>query len=141
VNDGAGVAAMPGARTLRIRTEQDIIAARQAGREMARALGFDAVDQAQIATGISELVRNVIKYAPGGGELHLVPLDAARRGLEIRCEDRGPGIADLDLAMQDGYSTSRGLGAGLPGTRRLMHEFEIASTAGKGTQIVCRKWL
>ena len=119
----------------------DIVAARRAGRDLAAQSGFKPVDCAQIATAISELARNICLYA-GSGRLHLRVLDDhGRRGIEIVAEDEGPGIADPELAMRDGYSTSRGLGLGLPGSKRLMDEFELTTAVGVGTTVRTRKWL
>ena len=128
-------------RTLLIRSDLDIVSARVEGRDMAKALGFGTIDQARIATAISELTRNIVLYA-GEGTVTIRPVDrGARKGLEVVCEDRGPGIEDVSTVMQDGYSTSRGLGMGLPGAKRLMDDFEIESSMGSGTRIVVRKWL
>jgi serine/threonine-protein kinase RsbT len=124
-----------------IKTEEDIIISRSMAKELAREAGFGIVDQTKIATAISELTRNIVKYALEG-ILHLAMVKKNhRQGLEITCEDKGPGIADLDLALQEGYSTGRGLGMGLPGVRKLMDEFELSSTLQKGTRVVARKWL
>lgn len=123
-----------------IRVEEDIIIARQKGRDMARQLGFGAVDQSRIATAISELTRNIIRYAEQGRTI-IRPIErAGRRGLEVVCEDSGPGIADVKLALQEGVSSGRGLGIGLPGTQRLMDEMDIVSEVGKGTTVTIRKW-
>ncbi len=122
-------------------TEEDIVTSRRAAKEMAREIGFGIVDQTKIATAISELTRNVIKYADEGVLTIQGIADGPGRGMEIICEDRGPGIEDVDRALEDGFSTSRALGLGLPGTRRLMDEFELESRPGKGTRIVIRKWL
>jgi serine/threonine-protein kinase RsbT len=129
-------------RTIPIEGQLDIISARVEGREMARALGFDAIDQARIATAISELAHNVVLYAEGG-QITLRQISAHRggKGLEIVCQDRGPGISDLSLALQDGYSTSGRLGTGLPGVRRLMDEFEVQSEPNVGTTVIVKKWL
>ncbi len=128
-------------RTLLIRSDLDIVSARVEGRDMAKALGFGTIDQARIATAISELTRNIVLYA-GEGTVTLRPIERGnRKGIEVVCEDHGPGIEDVNLVMQDGYSTSRGLGMGLPGAKRLMDEFEIESQVGKGTRVVARKWL
>jgi len=124
-----------------IATHNDIVVARRIGRDMAAASGFRAVDCAQIATAISELARNICLYAGSGRvSLRLVE-DGGRRGIEVVAEDGGPGIKDIPLAMRDGYSTSNGLGLGLPGTKRLMDDFELQSTVGVGTVIRTRKWL
>lgn len=128
-------------RTLLIRSDLDIVSARVEGRDMARALGFGTIDQARIATAISELTRNIVLYA-GEGTVTLRFVErGARKGIEVVCEDHGPGIEDVNLVMQDGYSTSRGLGMGLPGAKRLMDEFDIESRPGSGTRVTVRKWL
>jgi len=120
--------------------DADIVSARQKGRELASQCGFPSTDLAVIATAISELARNIVRYAVHG-EIILRLLDEnGKRGVEVVAVDDGPGIADLALAMQDGYSSSGGLGLGLPGTRRLMDEFEIVSDFGKGTAVTVRRW-
>ena len=120
--------------------DADIVSARQKGRELASQCGFPSTDLAVIATAISELARNIVRYAVHG-EIILRSLDEnGKRGVEVVAVDDGPGIADLALAMQDGYSSSGGLGLGLPGTRRLMDEFEIVSDFGKGTAVTVRRW-
>ena len=120
--------------------DADIVSARQKGRELASQCGFPTTDLAVIATAISELARNIVRYAVHG-EVVLRLLEAnGRRGIEVMATDDGPGIADATLAMQDGYSTSGGLGLGLPGTRRLMDEFELKSDFGKGTKVTVRRW-
>jgi serine/threonine-protein kinase RsbT len=124
-----------------IATDGDIVLARQSGRELAEQVGCSATDATLIATAISEVARNIVSHA-GGGEVVITATDADGHGaIEVVASDRGPGIADLDRAMQDGYSTGRGLGLGLPGARRLMDEFEIRSEVGVGTTVVMRKWL
>ena len=123
-----------------INREPDIVVARQRGRDMAVELGFSLGDLALIATAISEITRNVIEYATRGEMIVRVVQKGTRRGVEIIVEDEGPGIANLQQAMQDGYSTGGGLGLGLPGARRLMDEFAIDSTPGRGTRVVMRKW-
>jgi serine/threonine-protein kinase RsbT len=131
---------MPKERTVPIRSDLDIVTARVEGRELAKELGFGVIDQARIATAISELTRNIVQYAERG-EAIMRPVEVGGRvGVEIICQDEGPGILDIDLAMQDGYSTSTSLGMGLPGAKRLMDEFEIESEIG-GTTIIIRKWL
>jgi serine/threonine-protein kinase RsbT len=123
-----------------IRSDLDIVIARTLARDMAKALGFGAIDQARIATAVSELARNIFLYA-GTGSVSVREIERnGRKGLEIVCDDQGPGIADIELVMQDGYSTSRGMGMGLPGAKRLMDEFDIRSQEGRGTTITCRKW-
>jgi serine/threonine-protein kinase RsbT len=124
-----------------VASDRDVVAARHAGREHGARAGFGSADQALIATAISELARNILQYA-GKGTITLTLQDGPlRRGLVIVAEDRGPGIENVELAMQDGYSTSKGLGLGLPGVRRLTDEFEIHSVLGEGTRVVARKWV
>lgn len=126
---------------LPILSDLDVVTARVEGRNMARQLGFGVIDQARIATAISELARNVVLYA-GNGSVTLRPIEnPSRRGLEVVCADSGPGITNVELVMREGYSSHRGLGMGLPGTRRLMDEFEIQSKPGEGTVVTVRKWL
>jgi len=128
-------------RQLDVRRETDVIITRQEGRRLAQELGFGLADQTRIATAISELTRNVIQYAGQGTvTLRAVKTDG-RDGLEVVVADQGPGIEDVEVAMQDGYSTGGGLGMGLPGARRLMHEFAIVSRPGGGTTVTIRMWL
>ncbi len=128
-------------RTIFIHSDLDIVSARVEGRDLAKALGFGTIDQARIATAISELARNIVLYA-GEGTVTIRAIEqGGRRGIEVICEDHGPGIEDVNLVMRDGYSTSRGLGMGLPGAKRLMDDFEITSKVGEGTRVVMRKWL
>jgi len=123
-----------------IRSDLDIVIARTLARDTAKMLGFGAIDQARIATAVSELARNIFLYA-GTGTVTVREIERpGRKGLEVICEDQGPGIANIDLVMRDGYSTSRGMGMGLPGAKRLMDEFDIRSQEGAGTTIICRKW-
>lgn len=123
-----------------IRSDLDIVIARTLARDTAKTLGFGAIDQARIATAVSELARNIFLYA-GTGTVTVREIERnGRKGVEITCEDQGPGIANIALVMQDGYSTSRGMGMGLPGAKRLMDEFELRSQEGVGTTIICRKW-
>ena len=122
---------MSKANILPIKSEEDVIAARATGREYARDLGFNVADQTRLATAISELTRNVVRYA-GVGEFVIADesdKDSAR--IRVAIEDHGPGIADIEEAMRDGFTTGGGLGGGLPGTRRLVHEFEIESVPGQ----------
>lgn len=119
----------------------DVIRARQSAREMARKLGFKIVDQICIATAASELSRNVYQYAGSGKVIIKSLADNDTRGIEIVVEDRGPGITDMGLAWQDGLNPNNNRGQGLPGTRRLMDEFEIDSQTGRGTRVIIRKWL
>jgi serine/threonine-protein kinase RsbT len=121
--------------------DADIVAARQQGRALAGQLGFTGSDLTVIATAISELGRNILSFA-GSGDILLRPAHAGnKRGLIVIAHDEGPGIPDVAQALQDGYSTSNSLGLGLPGTRRLMDEFEIDSVVGRGTTVTVKKWL
>lgn len=115
--------------------EPDVVAARSAGRELAKALGFSTADQTRLATAISELTRNILRYAGEGACEINSEAGPNRTKITVVVEDHGPGIADIDAAMKDGFTTGGGLGAGLPGTRRLVHEFEIVSRPGH-TRIV-----
>ncbi len=114
--------------------------ARQKVRELAVNMAFSAVDQTRIATAVSELARNSLVFA-GEGTVTIYALQGDRKGIQIVCEDDGPGIADIELAMADGYSTVKSLGLGLPGTRRLMDEFQLESEPGRGTRVTITKWL
>jgi serine/threonine-protein kinase RsbT len=123
-----------------INSDADIVTARQRGRQLASHSGFSLTDAALVATAISELARNIVRYA-GQGEIVLrVVQQSDKRAIEVVATDDGPGILDVGVAMQDGYSTSGGLGLGLPGVRRLMDEFEITSEFGKGTTVTVKKW-
>jgi len=123
-----------------IRTPEDVVAIRQAVRQRAIELGFNLVDQTKIVTAASELARNTLQYG-GGGEVTIEGLDEiGRRGLRLTFEDRGPGIADIQLAMKDGFSTGTGLGLGLSGARRLSNDFHIESKVGEGTRVVITRW-
>lgn len=124
-----------------IHKEWDIVGARQMGRDIAKKLGFGTVDQARIATAISEIARNIYLYAKSGKICYEIIDNIDQKGLCITAIDTGPGIKNLSLVMQDGYSTSGGLGAGLPGVKRLMDEFVIRSEEGKGTEIKTIKWV
>ncbi len=123
-----------------ITNDLDIVTARSNARDIAKKLGFSAIDQARIATAVSELARNIFLYA-GTGQVTAREVERnSRKGIEFIFQDDGPGIPDIDQVMQDGYTTSRGMGMGLPGARRLMDDFEIRSESGAGTIITCRKW-
>ncbi len=143
-----------------IRSDLDIVTARVEGRNLAREIGFDIIDQARIATAITELARNVVLYACSGEVMlrrvpfvdegdgvatpeakHPAEASGAAIGIEVICEDRGPGIQNLEGMMRDCHATGRGLGTGLSGTKRLMDEFDIRSEVGAGTTVVVRKWL
>ena len=122
--------------------EHGIVVARKRGRELAQELDFKAVDAAQVATVISELARNIYLYAKVGAiELAIVSGAEGKPGIRITARDQGPGIADLAVVMQDGYTTSGGLGLGLPGTKRIVDEFTISSEPGGGTVIMATKYI
>jgi serine/threonine-protein kinase RsbT len=125
-----------------ITSDKDVVTARQQGRAMALQTGFSASEATLIATAISELARNIVSYAHQGS-VTLKPVHGPNgtTGLTIVASDSGPGIVDVNLALRDGYSSSGGLGLGLPGVRRLMDEFDIASGAGSGTTVTITKWL
>jgi serine/threonine-protein kinase RsbT len=130
-------------RSLVLENEHDIAAARNEVRQLASALGFRLIDQTRLATVTSELARNVVKYGVRG-RLIAQPVVAAedgRDGLRLIFEDTGPGIEDIEAAMRDGFSTGRGLGKGLPGSKRLVDEFEIESEVGSGTRVTVVRWL
>jgi serine/threonine-protein kinase RsbT len=124
-----------------INSGADIVTARLEGRQLAAVAGFNGSDLTVIATAISEVARNIVEYARKGEIILSVVQDGNKKGLRVEARDDGPGIANLDLALQDGYSTGRGLGLGLPGTRRLMDDFQIESKVGKGTTVVTTKWI
>jgi len=126
--------------SVRIDNDADIVLARQKGRELAGQLGFSATDLVLITTTISELARNIVLYAKNG-EVRIAQLtDNGKDGVVVIAQDEGPGIADIDEAIRDGYSTSGSLGLGLPGIRRLMDEVEIHSALGQGTTVIAKKW-
>ena len=129
-------------RSIALDSEHDIIIARSEVRSIAAGLGFRLIDQTRLVTVTSELARNVVKYARRG-RMIAQPIDAAqgRPGLRLIFEDTGPGIPDIAAAMRDGYSTGRGLGKGLPGSKRLVDVFEIESEVGRGTRVTVVRWL
>ncbi len=128
------------ATRLPISGEIDLVRARQEVRVQAQAIGLSLVDQTRITTAVSELIRNMVKYA-GGGTIEMETIrNGVRTGLRIICHDKGPGIPNIEMAMKEGYSTSNGLGLGLPGTKRLVDEFDIWSEVGKGTRVTISKW-
>lgn len=127
--------------SVEIHDEWGIVNARQSGRQFAKDAGFGNVDQARIATAVSELARNIYLYA-GQGEIAIDALtEGSTQGVQITANDQGPGIADIRKALEDGFTSSGGLGAGLPGVKRLMNDFTIDSTRDEGTRIVAVKWL
>jgi serine/threonine-protein kinase RsbT len=129
-------------RSIALESEHDIIIARSEVRAIAARLGFSLIDQTRLVTVTSELARNVVKYA-GRGRMLAQPLDASqgRAGLRLIFEDSGPGIPDIAAAMRDGFTTGRGLGKGLPGSKRLVDIFEIESEVGRGTRVMVVRWL
>ena len=132
---------MPEPRRIRISSDGDVVLARQAGRALASELGFAGSDLTVIATAISELARNIVVYAKDG-EIQMTECHTGgRRGIEVVANDKGPGIPDIAKAMEDGFSTGKSLGLGLPGSKRLMDDFEITSKVGKGTTVLVRKWI
>jgi serine/threonine-protein kinase RsbT len=124
-----------------IKSDLDIIVARQRGRELAKELGFSGTDLTLIATAISELARNIVLYAKAGEIVIGSVRRNSRNGITVEARDQGPGIPDLRRALNDGFSTSRSLGLGLPGVRRLMDEFEISSETNRGTTVRVKKWI
>jgi serine/threonine-protein kinase RsbT len=123
-----------------IQREQDVVPFRNRVKEFAVKIGMGLVNQTKLITGASELVRNMLKYASGG--LVKIEIISVSRdsGIRLTFEDKGPGIPDIKKAMQDGFSTGKSMGLGLPGTRRLMSEFDIKSEVGKGTTVTVVKW-
>ena len=126
--------------TLQIHSAKDIVRTRQAVRVQAVELGFNLVEQTKLVTAASELARNTVDWG-GGGTVRLEVLSEGRRqGLRLTFEDQGPGIPDVELAMEDGYTSGGGLGLGLGGARRLVGEFEIISRVGEGTRVTITMW-
>lgn len=132
---------MEGDIVVDIHNPDDIVAARKAGHDLALYLGFTLTDVTMIATAISEIARNITSYAGRGAVRVGVDDREGRKALVVRAEDDGPGIADIERALEDGYSTGRGLGMGLPGARRLMDRLVVESARGRGTVIEMWKWV
>jgi serine/threonine-protein kinase RsbT len=132
---------MPVARseTRQVRGSEDVVVVRQLVREWAVSLGFSLVEQTKVVTAASELARNTVVYG-GGGTVELQELNGPRRGLRLVFADRGPGIADIDTVLKDGFTTGGGLGLGLGGAKRLSDEFEIVSRLGEGTRVSITRW-
>ena len=126
--------------TLPIRSEQDVVSVRQVVKAWAMQLTFSVIDQTKIVTATSELGRNTLIYGGGGSAKLEILNEGQRRGLRVTFEDEGPGIPDLALAMQDGYSSGKGMGLGLNGSKRLVNEFKIDSRVGEGTTIIITRW-
>ena len=123
-----------------IQTEEDIVAVRRIVRQFTLDLKFSLIDQTKIVTAASELARNTLIHG-GGGQLQIECLvNGVRNGIKLTFEDQGPGIANIEQAMVDGYTTKGGMGLGLSGSKRLMNEFEIESNVGKGTRVAVTKW-
>lgn len=131
---------MPNEICLRIDRDADVVLARQKGREMAAAAGISGSDLTVVATAISEIARNIIVYGERGRIVLKIATNGRRRGVVVVASDEGPGIADIEMAMRDGFSTGKSLGFGLPGARRLMDDFEIVSEPGKGVTVTMTKW-
>jgi serine/threonine-protein kinase RsbT len=132
---------VPDETRIPIVVDADVVIARQSTRQLAVHLGFPSCDVVAIATAVSEIGRNIVTYA-GRGEIVLTNVQqGSRRGITVVARDSGGGIPDVALAMQDGYSTARSLGLGLPGAKRLMDNFDIVSEVGKGTTVTMSKWV
>jgi serine/threonine-protein kinase RsbT len=132
--------AVTGTDVVPVRTEQDIVLSRQMVRKLLQQLQFSLVDQTKMVTAASELARNTVKYG-GGGVMRWQTLEhGGRTGLRLAFEDNGPGIPDTVLAMTDGFTTGNGMGKGLPGSKRLVNEFDLQTAAGKGTTVTITRW-
>lgn len=125
---------------LPIRSDHDVVMIRQRVRALTVELGFSLVDQTKMVTAASELARNTLQYGRGGDLQIEVVGEGMRRGLRLAFVDQGPGIADVELALTDGYTTGSGLGLGLSGSRRLVNDFELVSTLGQGTRVTITRW-
>ena len=126
--------------TLPVRTEEDIVASRQKVRALTQQLKFSLVDQTKMITAASELSRNTVVHG-GGGQMRWEVLEQGlKRGLRLHFEDTGPGIADVQLALTDGWTSGGGMGLGLPGSKRLVHQFDLQSTPGRGTHVTITRW-
>ena len=123
-----------------LRSEQDIVLARQLVRRKAQELGFSLIDQTKIVTAASELARNALIYGGGGSMTVELLTNGPRRGLRLAFKDSGPGIPDMDLAMKDGWTSGSGMGLGLSGARRLVNEFEVVTAVGRGTTVTIARW-
>ncbi|WP_181885059.1 anti-sigma regulatory factor [Pontibacter diazotrophicus] len=126
--------------TMQIVREQDVVLFRNRVREYSTKIGMNLVNQTKLITAASELVRNMLKYADGGQVIIEIISNNARNGVKLTFIDQGPGIADVPQAMQDGFSTGKSLGLGLPGAKRLVNEFEIQSKPGEGTRVSVTHW-
>ncbi len=126
---------------IHIKDEKDIVSARQRAREAAKNMNFSITDQTRIITAVSELSRNIFVYASTGSVIIEDASSDTKRGIMITFEDEGPGIPDINKAMEEGFTTGKGMGLGLPGSKRLMDDFSITSQPDKGTKIIIKKWL
>jgi serine/threonine-protein kinase RsbT len=126
--------------TLPVATEQDIVTVRQTVRKLAIEQGFSLVDQTKIVTAASELARNTVIYGGGGKLVWELLLEGMRKGVRLTFQDQGPGIPNLELALTDGWTSGKGMGMGLSGSKRLVNEFEIQSELGKGTRVMIARW-
>jgi len=126
---------------IKIRNNFDVAEATLAAQRLAELAGFTRSQQFMVSTAVSELARNIFVHAKTGEVTIRVVEEDSRKGVEVVAEDRGPGIADVEAALKDGFSTSGGLGLGLPGARRLMDELEIETKLGEGTRVTARKWV
>lgn len=131
--------AVVSSETVPVAAEPDIVIVRRLVRETAAQIGLSLVDQTKVVTAASELARNTLIYG-GGGSMQLERLNGPRLGVRLTFTDNGPGIADIQLALRDGFTTGSGLGLGLGGTKRLVNEFEIESKVGQGTKVIITRW-
>jgi serine/threonine-protein kinase RsbT len=131
--------AVVSSETIPLLSEPDIVVVRRRVRETAAQIGLSLVDQTKVVTAASELARNTLIYG-GGGSMQLESLNGPRLGVRLTFQDNGPGIADIELALRDGFTTGSGLGLGLGGTRRLVNEFDIQSKVGEGTKVTITRW-
>lgn len=125
---------------LQLRSDSDVVRARQAVRSLCAEAGFTLVDQTKMVTAASELARNTVIHGRGGAVVLEALEDGARKGVRMSFEDEGPGIADIQQALKDGYTSGGGMGLGLGGSRRLVNEFDITSTVGSGTRVTAVRW-
>lgn len=125
---------------LPVRSEMDVVQVRTITRQWSAELGFSLVEQTKMVTAASEIARNTLQHGKGGDVTVELLNDGLKKGLRMIFADQGPGIADITLAMRDGYTTGGGLGMGLPGTKRLVSEFQVESEPGKGTRVTITRW-
>jgi serine/threonine-protein kinase RsbT len=132
---------LSGTESVPIRSSEDVVRMRQWVRARAMGIGFNLVEQTKIVTAASELARNILEHGGGEGHVQLELLtNNSRTGLRLTFEDKGPGIADIEQALKDGFTSRSGLGLGLGGSKRLVNEFEIASRPGEGTRVAITRW-